>query len=1143
MTPRDYDYDSLTLCDDVVGANDALACFPSWHLEHYLRLSKKVNFAVAILARAWSASLYFQRLATVATVGVDALHPIHGTGDFVHRQFRAPAISCTGDSDTFHCFRGDLLAIELQTECPACESSAQIDASLIGKKVGCPTCQRLFYANRARPVAAGNQLAAVLTRPSTTSAEHRPVASVQGSPVTALPASNDVSKLPQQLGRYQLDRVIGEGAFGTVWLCRDTHTSRSVALKLPHFESRDKKRAARFITEARAAAALRHPNIVAVLNAGRVGGQHFIATEYVPGPTLDEFAATKMPSQREAAECIRKLALALDYAHRHEIVHRDVKPLNIIIDSKGEPQLLDFGLAKRLDFDSALTIDGSVLGTPAYMPPEQARGDIAAIGPATDQYSLAACLYFLLTGQSPFSGNSAAVLQMAIHSAPTPILQLNPQVDLNLVAICQRAMAYEPAKRYASCGEFAHELKLFLHDLPVRARPLSVRERFSGWCRRNPAEAKFAAAVAVVLLFGVLISSIGWLSARRTMAEATEREQDAAALVQQRQQVQTDLQRRLREIETATRRAQAAQAMAEKQRATFEYESLQLNQAIQQTQRNTALVIQTTESLKAEETKIAELHQEIAGTATTVSETKQALVAMRLRSEADQLLKERLQGVRHAIESESFEEARRKLNEIPESLQGWETGVLSSLVDQRQAKIKVHTIDLSLLGNDFGTPEWHLVATDSPDKFLLFQAAQSTTKLLMIDFASASAVDIGEIGSVNDVCFSEQLGSLTLASAGRIPRWTTVANQQPFEELLYAVSPPANSLWSIDQMIVHPRHGTVYAAVSVSNPYELLQSGSAVNYRVAARLQRIKRAEEQRKLEGPLIDRHANEWFDTFRLMRMNGDKPGVIWERYNDASVRRSLQRFLNDRSQAWGSAEIDRIETPSICDVYSESGKHHLAIMASYQIGLRTRPRPGLPVKAPHNEIMTIMVPISNRDPNTILPTKVFVTSQDWWTLNRGQIGASSLSLRERSGSSRSTWIVPSEISEPMTEDAGVLATRNRIGSSVLVVDSATINRLRGPLVWQSEIPIHRFAPTLRWVTCYADEGELMFGEVGKDDFHAIASLDHEGFGESMQLTADARYLFRKNSNSIEFVDMEHLVPVAVRDPVGEPNAEADP
>ncbi len=963
----------------------------------------------------------------------------------------------------------------------------------------------------------------------------------------ASPPSKNTTKTPPQLGRYQLDRVIGEGAFGTVWLCRDTHTSRSVAIKLPHFDASDKKRAARFITEARAAAALRHPNIVAVLNAGRVDGQHFIATEYVQGPTLDEFAATKMPSQREAADCIRKLALALDYAHRHEIVHRDVKPLNIIIDTKGEPQLLDFGLAKRLDFDSALTIDGSVLGTPAYMPPEQARGDIASIGPATDQYSLAACLYFLLTGQSPFSGNSAAVLQMAIHSAPTPILQLSPQVDVNLVAICRRAMAYEPAKRYASCGEFAHELQLFLNGLPVQARPISVRERAGGWCRRNPAEAKFAAAVAVVLLVGVLISSVGWLSARRTMAEATQREQDAAELVQQRQQVQADLQQRLSEIEAATRRAQAAQAMAEKQRATFEYESLQLNQAIQQTQRNTALVIETTESLKAEETKIAELHQEIAGTTTTVSQTKQALVAMRLQSEADQLLKERLQGVRQSLESESFGEAKRKLDEIPESLHGWETHVLSSLADHQQAKIAVRTIDLSLFGNDFGTPKWQWVATDSPDKFLLFEAAsKSKTKLLKIDFASESASDIGVIGSVNDVCFSEQLGSLTMASAGRMPRWTTVANQQPFEELLYSVSTPANSLWSIDQMIVHPRHGTVYAAVSVSNPNEMTQTGSAINYRVAARLQRIKRAEEQRKLESPLIDRYANEWFDTFRLMRMNGDKPGVIWNRHTDANVVVELKKFLNARSEQWHSAVMDLIASPSISDVYSVTGAHHLALVASYQISFRPAPRPGLPTKRPTREIMTIILPISNLDPNQILDPQIFVTSSQWWAMNSGMtdgMGWNANSIPMTMDGSRQTWIVPAKISETMVDDDLDLTSRGRVGNTVLVVDSSTISALRGPLAWQSDEPFGKRPSPLRWVTCYADAGQLMFGEVGKDDFHAIASLEHEGLGKSMQLTADARYLFRRNPTSIEFVDMDHVVAVAVPDPVDDPNAEEAP
>ncbi|GAA5506988.1 protein kinase domain-containing protein [Novipirellula caenicola] len=1034
------------------------------------------------------------------------------------------------------------MAIELQTECPACETFSLIDASLLGKKVGCPSCHRSFYANRARPAAAGQTMAAVVTPPAKTSA-----AKHSDDQTRTSPSLDPAAESAKRLGHYQLRRIIGEGAFGTVWLCSDTHTSRSVAVKLLHFDASDRKRAARFLTEARAAASLRHPNIVAVLNAGRVERRHFIATEYVQGPTLEEFAAAQTPSQHEAADCIRKLALALDYAHRHGIVHRDVKPLNIIIDTKREPQLLDFGLAKRLDFDSALTIDGSVLGTPAYMPPEQARGDIAAIGPATDQYSLAACLYFLLTGQSPFVGNAAEVLQMAIHSAPTPILQLNPQADANLVAICQRAMAYDPAKRYANCSEFAHELQLFLAGLPVQARPISVRERVTRWCHRHPAEAKFSAAVVIVLMLGVLISSVGWLSARRAMAEATQREKDAAKLVAQRQQVQSDLQQRLSEIEAATRRAQAAKTMAEKQRAAFEIESQKLKHAIEQTQRNTALVIETTESLKAEEAKIEELHQEIAGTASAVSQTKQALVHLRLQSEADKLLKERLHRVRQSIESENFDEAKRRLQEIPASLHGWETHVLASLVQQQQSAIPVRSIDLSPFGNDFGAQEWQWGETDSPDKFVLFRAGSPTaTQLLMIDLATATVSELGEIRSVRQVCYSGQHDSITFGLGVQTMHWNTVVNQEPFDTLLYSVAPPTQSIWQLQQTIVHPRHGIVYAIAAALHANWYSRSSNPNLHRSAARLQRMRQAEEKHRLVEQVVERHAEEWFEPFRLIRMNGDRTGVIWDRQHDAYVNAALKRFLNDRADTWFSAEIDLIQAPSISDVYSATGIHHLAMTATYQIGFRPPPRPGLPIRRPTHEIMTVVVPISNVDADKILPTQIYVTSDQWWAVNGAAIKGMSrraASILPTSENARSTWIVPAEMAEPMDEGIMQRANRNRVGNSVLVRDSTTVNSLRGPLVWRSEVAVNPIPSQLRWITCYADGGQLMFGEIGKDDFHAIASLQHVDDPRSMQLTAEARYLIRKNPTSIEFIDLDHVVPMTRLDVEDHQKAEVAP
>jgi serine/threonine protein kinase len=247
------------------------------------------------------------------------------------------------------------------------------------------------------------------------------------------------------LGRFQIKRTLGEGAFGRVYEAYDPQLDRVVALKVAKptiLESKDHVR--RFLREARAAANLRHPHIVPVFDAGGAGSHLYIASALIRGRTLDDAVKTSNGKQldyRAAARVIHDLAEALDYAHRQGIVHRDVKPSNVLLDEKGEPLLTDFGLAARQQEADRLTHEGTVLGTPRYMAPEQAAGQKGAAQPASDQYSLGVMLYEWLCGRPPFEGSPATVLFHHLRTEPAAPRRINPAVPRDLETVCLKAMA------------------------------------------------------------------------------------------------------------------------------------------------------------------------------------------------------------------------------------------------------------------------------------------------------------------------------------------------------------------------------------------------------------------------------------------------------------------------------------------------------------------------------------------------------------------------------------------------------------------------------------------------------------------------------------------------------------------------------
>ena len=280
--------------------------------------------------------------------------------------------------------------------------------------------------------------------------------------------SSSVSPLPEMFGRYRILRTLGEGAMGAVFLAEDTQLQRQVALKIPKFAgSPDGWLLERFLREARAAATIRHPHICPVFDVGEIGGTHFLTMAFIQGKPLSQIIRSgRQLSERQIASFVRKLALGLAEAHTKGVVHRDLKPANVMVDGKGEPVVTDFGLARRAQRDDGerITHTGAIVGTPAYMSPEQVEADPESVGPASDIYSLGVIFYELLTGQIPFRGSVTSVLAQIVTKAPQKPSEVRPALDPRLEGICLRMMARAPQERIPTMDEVAATLGGWLRD-------------------------------------------------------------------------------------------------------------------------------------------------------------------------------------------------------------------------------------------------------------------------------------------------------------------------------------------------------------------------------------------------------------------------------------------------------------------------------------------------------------------------------------------------------------------------------------------------------------------------------------------------------------------------------------------------------
>lgn len=321
-----------------------------------------------------------------------------------------------------------------------------------------------------------------------------------------------------QFGDYELLEEIARGGMGVVYKARQKKADRIVALKMIlSGQLAGEEEVRRFHAEAKAAANLDHPGIVPVYDVGEIDGQNYFSMGFVEGGSLSKRLKDGPLAPRVAVEYMKSIAKAVAFAHHHGVIHRDLKPSNILVGDDGQPRVTDFGLSKQLGVDNNLTMTGQVMGTPSYMPPEQAVGNIDAIGTTSDVYSLGAIFYCLLTGRPPFQAAShVEIFRQVVEQNPVGLRLLNRSIPKDIETICLKCLRKESAQRYPSSQALADDLERWFNDEPIRARPFGMLERSWLWCKRRPT------LVGTVVAAAILLGLVSWyLTARGNDAQAT----------------------------------------------------------------------------------------------------------------------------------------------------------------------------------------------------------------------------------------------------------------------------------------------------------------------------------------------------------------------------------------------------------------------------------------------------------------------------------------------------------------------------------------------------------------------------------------------------------------------------------------------
>ena len=343
-----------------------------------------------------------------------------------------------------------------------------------------------------------------------------------------------------QIRQFRLIERLGVGSFGSVWKARDTTLDRTVAVKLPKTGLFDERLYKDFVKEAQAAAQLSHPGIVPVYEVGQSGDALYIVSEYVRGLTLSDWLERRQPAQEEAVEMVVQLTDALQHAHDRGVIHRDIKPGNIMIAEDGTPRLMDFGLAKRESADGTMSLDGYVIGTPAYMSPEQARGHVTAIDRRSDLYSVGVVLFQLLTGELPFQGNPRMLIHQAANEAPPRLAERDPSAPAALEAVVAKCLAKSPDDRFDSAKELGDELQRWLRGEPIASVQAAGAAGNDDQPRRNWRLTKLLLLIGLVAClvgggFG-LYSTMPWGGSRPDGSEKPPRYEEDPRLPPLREQ-------------------------------------------------------------------------------------------------------------------------------------------------------------------------------------------------------------------------------------------------------------------------------------------------------------------------------------------------------------------------------------------------------------------------------------------------------------------------------------------------------------------------------------------------------------------------------------------------------------------------------